>query len=509
MRKLALIILDGWGIGEDKPNNAIYVANTPFFDHLWKTYPKTQLQASGEFVGLPHGQIGGSEVGHLTIGAGRVIFQELPRISRHLEHENIMSVENFAELINAAKKNHLHLIGLLSPGGVHSHEQHLFKLLEMLKKYSCKSPIIHFISDGRDLSPTLGVKSAQRLIKKLHELQFGTVATLTGRFFAMDRDKNYDRTKKAVDLIVHAKAEQPASSKPNTFDNLIEQFQESHKNNITDEFIEPVVIDKQYKGIKKGEPLFFFNFRRDRMKQLVSEIHKQIPEHEIFTMTEYDPSYTFSVIFGKQVIKNTVSELLSSYQLTQLKATETEKFPHVTYFFNGGRETVFKGELHNLSESNKVKHDTMPEMKAQNIVHNVLKQVKEYQPNFILVNFANSDMVGHTGNFQAVVKAIETVDHELKKLCDELTKHHYICVITADHGNADIMYDPETKEPHTAHTLNPVPFIIYDPSNKHNLHVKLNQNPENGLSKIAGTILQLMELKTNQHEFKSLIENKH
>ncbi len=513
MRKLALIILDGWGIGEEKPNNAIHIAQTPFFDQIWKHYPHTQLQASSEFVGLPVGQIGGSEVGHLTIGAGRIIYQTLPRINKSLgeleSEKGILSIKNFKHLLELAKRQPIHMIGQISTGGVHSHEDHLFKILEIMKQYGCKSPIIHFISDGRDTSSISGIKSAQRLIKKIHELEFGTVATMGGRFFFADRDMNLDRTKKAVDVLMGHGSINPEFTK-DVFSNLISAFEETYKKEITDEFVEPLIIDPHFKGIKADDILFFFNFRNDRMKQLITMTKdvSSIPPDHIFTMTRYDKSYPFPVLFEKETISGTIGEVLSSLNLKQLKAAETEKAPHVTYFFNGGVEQIFQGERRAVAESNKVKHDVLPEMKAIEIHENIRNEVLQHNPEFILVNFANPDMVGHTGNFKAVVAGVQSVDRELKKLCEFLTKHNYICLITADHGNADIMYDLETKEPHTAHTLNPVPFIVYDPVDRTNQKIKLNQHPENGLSLIAGTALQLMELQKPAKNFGTLIISK-
>ncbi len=508
MNKLALIVLDGWGIGENAENNAIFKANTPFFDSIWNEYPHTILQASGEYVGLPEGQIGGSEVGHITIGAGRVLFQELPRINRSLNNkdaqEGIMLNTNFLNMLEEARHKPLHLVGLISTGGVHSHQDHLFKLLEILKSEGALSPFIHFISDGRDTGPTSGLESAKRLEETIDRLQFGRIVTLSGRFYAMDRDKNMSRTERAVRLIVEGiKSDeniQEAGNKP-----IESALQSNYEKNITDEFIEPVVLDQEYSGVKEGEPIFFFNFRSDRMKQLITAIQPRTPTSPITTMTQYDKEYTFPVLFEKQKVSDTLGELLSKKGLTQLRAAETEKYAHVTYFFNGGVEVVFDGELRSLAESNKVKHDQMPQMKAREIREQVQEAIKEKHPDFILVNFANPDMVGHTGNFAAVVEGVETVDAQLKNLTEYLVSQGYCCCITADHGNADIMYDLTTGEPHTAHTLNPVPFIVYDPNNSDNKDIKLNQTESNGLSMIAGTVLDLMKIPDLKHEFESLI----
>lgn len=499
MKKLALIVLDGWGIGKEDEHNGIFMAKPEFFNNLWQNYPHTILQASGEYVGLPQGQIGGSEVGHLTLGAGKVIYQELPRITKSLDEkdgdEPISKNENFLKLIELAKKNALNLVGMISPGGVHSHEQHLYRLLEILKREGCLSPNIHFISDGRDVSPLSGIESARRLVNKIKELNFGKVVTLSGRFYAMDRDKNMNRTRRAIDLYIFGKA---------TIEkDLVTAFQNSYDKKILDEFIEPVVVDSEFNGIGKDQPLFFFNFRTDRMKQLVNEINKSIPANPIFTMTRYDKSFPYPVIFEKKAIDNTIGEIVSRYKLAQLRAAETEKYAHVTYFFNGGVERVFDGEHRILIESNKdITHDQMPEMKAKEIAQAVIGEVPKINPSFILVNFANADMVGHTGKMPAIITAIKATDAALKKLCDYLTGQGYICCITADHGNADQTFDHQANHASTAHSLNPVPFIIYDKENK---EIKLNQDKHHGLSKVAGTILKLMEIKEAEG-FENLIE---
>ncbi|OGK14352.1 phosphoglycerate mutase (2,3-diphosphoglycerate-independent) [Candidatus Roizmanbacteria bacterium RIFCSPLOWO2_02_FULL_37_19] len=508
MRKLALVILDGWGIGKKEQNNAIHVAQTPFFDHLWNTYPKTALQASGEYVGLPKGQIGGSEVGHLTIGSGRVTLQELERINKSFiqpyKGGGVETLSVFEKLIYRAQKKQLHIIGLVSPGGVHSNETHLFELLKILKKYKAKNPYIHFISDGRDTMPKSSLKSASRLIQIIRHIRFGRIATLVGRFYAMDRDTNWDRTDMAFELFAHAQGKRKNLG-PSDLENLTQAIQNSYEVNITDEFIEPTIIDTNYQGIHQGDPILFFNFRSDRMKQIVSKFLENFSHLNIFTMTRYDESFEAQPLFEKEYIRDTFSSIIDSIGLTQLKAAETEKGPHVTYFFHGGRDIQFKKEVRTIEQSNRVLHNTAPEMKVKEITRNIMNLVEQQNPDFILVNFANPDMVGHTGDFQAVVDAVEKVDRYLKSLCSYLTKHHYICCITADHGNADFMYDLGTGEKHTAHTLSPVPFIVYDPYDKKNQLVGLSQNEANGLSKITGTILDLMDLKQSVFEFESLI----
>ncbi len=511
MNKLALIILDGWGIGEEKENNAIFRARTPFFDYLWENYPHTILQASGEYVGLPEGQIGGSEVGHMTIGAGKVLFTELVRISRSLKNPNseegILFNTNFLNLLEIAKEKPLHLVGMISTGGVHSHEDYFFDLLRVLKSEGAQSPFIHFISDGRDTMPNSGIESARRLLSVLKELEFGKVVTLSGRYYAMDRDNNMDRTQRAAQLMIEGnKSEENILAADASQVTPLEQaFHQSYTKNITDEFIEPIVVDPDFTGIAQNDAVCFFNFRSDRMKQLISTMATLSPTAGITTMTQYDKSYEFPVLFEKQNVSNTLGELLASRGLSQLRAAETEKYAHVTYFFNGGVEVVFDGELRSLSKSNLVKHDQMPEMKAKEITEQVRLNVEEKKPDFILVNFANPDMVGHTGNVDAVITGVETVDAQLKNLTEFLSAQGYLCCITADHGNADIMYDLITGEPHTAHTLNPVPFVVYDPNNAEIKKVKLDQTESNGLSMIAGTVLDLMDVPDLQHEFKSLI----
>jgi 2,3-bisphosphoglycerate-independent phosphoglycerate mutase len=503
MRKLALIILDGFGIGEKAPNNAIHMAHTPFIDSLWNTYPHTTLQASGEFVGLPEGQIGGSEVGHLTIGAGRVIYQDLPRVTKGLK-EDYLAIQNLNDLILLAQKHTLHLVGLVSPGGIHSHSDHLFRMLEILRENNCKPPIIHVITDGRDRPMHEGKEIIGRLVKEMDKFKFGSIATISGRYHAMDRDKNWSRTDKTVDLIVGGASAQSSST---AHTDVLSYIDSQYKAGISDEYIEPAIIDANYLGVQNNDVLFFFNFRSDRMKQLVTRIHEAKSENNIFTMTQYDKTYSFPVIFEKQEVKDTLGEIISSLGHTQVRAAETEKHAHVTYFFNGGVEVIFDNEIRQLAKSNLVRHEEKPFMKARAIASNVRALVAQHNPSFVLVNFANADMVGHSGNFNATVRAVEKIDRELITLCAFLVEQGFICCITSDHGNADIMYDLVTNEPRTSHTMNPVPFIVYDPKNSQRASLKLNQNPNNGLSMIAGTVLELMEIRDYGSPLPSLIED--
>lgn len=504
MRKVALIILDGFGIGKPDKNNAIYVARTPFFDELWNSCPHTKLEASGLAVGLPAGQIGGSEVGHLTIGAGRVLYQDLVRIDRAFaepdnEEYGIKHNKTFIAFLEKAKEKSAHLLGLLSPGGIHSYDTHLHTIIRIMHDYGCKEPFIHVISDGRDTLPQSGVGYGSTLQKLIDELQFGKIVGVTGRFYAMDRDKNLDRTQQFFDLIVKAKALKNAAT-------LEDAFRNNYKEKLTDELQVSTLIEANYKGLHEGEPVLFFNFRSDRMKQIATMLHEAFPANPFYTMTQYDKSYPYPVFFKKQILTNTLSEIISNHSIQQLKAAETDKIPHVTYFFNGGVEVVFPGETHAFVASTKVTYDKSPEMRAKEITDNVQSALTNRpDTGFAVVNFANADLVSHFGNFDSSVKAVETVDRELKRLCEYLVDKDYICIITADHGNADEMFDEATGQPRTAHTMNPVPFIVYDPKKQYPESFVLNQSSGLGLSHVAATVLQLMDLPIPQEFDKSLM----
>jgi 2,3-bisphosphoglycerate-independent phosphoglycerate mutase len=505
MKKLALIILDGWGIGEKNENNAIFVAKTPFIDSVWTNFPHTTLQASHEYVGLPHGQLGGSEVGHLTIGAGRIFFQDLPRINNAFDDPydqktGILGNHTFREFVALAKSQPVHLIGLVSSGGIHSHQDHLHKLLEIMKDESCKAPIIHFISDGRDTLPKSGINYAKLLLEKINQLGgYGKIVDVTGRFYAMDRDNNWDRIEKAVQVMGYAQSEKKKQD-------ILTSFEDNYRDGLTDEMQEATLVDADFHGIANGEPIFFFDFRSDRMKQIVKKLHDNFPSNPTFTMTQYDKDFPYPVLFEKQRLTETLGEVISRACIPQIRAAETDKIPHVTYFFNGGVETTFQGEHHVFVESTKTTYDKTPEMRASAIVDGVIAKINEFPDiGFGVINFANADLVGHFGVFGAVIKACETVDKELKRLCEYLTQKGFVCVITSDHGNADEMVDTTTGQPKTSHTLNPVPFMIYAPNHLELQKISLDQNEANGLSKIAGTILEIMELKKPDHDYDSLI----
>jgi 2,3-bisphosphoglycerate-independent phosphoglycerate mutase len=503
MKKLALIVLDGWGVGKKDNNNAIHVANTPFFDKLWNEYPHTILQASHEYVGLPHGQLGGSEVGHMVMGAGKIIYQDLMRITIALDKPNdseygIIQNKTFQQFLDEAKKHKVHLIGMISPGGIHSHQEHLFNLLTLMKEHGCQSPYIHFISDGRDTPPQSGITFAKELSGVLHKLNFGTIATVCGRFYTMDRDLNWDRVEQGADLIAYAKGKKLK-------DGIHEAFQDNYAEGLTDELQEATVVYKDYEGVQPEDVLFFFNFRSDRMRQIVTKMHELFPHNKLFTMAKYHKDFTYPYVFDKVKADFTIGEILSKQGINQLRAAETDKIPHVTYFFNGGVDVVFPGEEHAFVESTKVTYDKSPQMRAKEIVDEVVKMIEAKDIGFALVNFANADLVGHFGIFESTVKACEILDTQLERLCNFLTDKGYMCIVTSDHGNADYKMDEKTGKPLTSHSLNPVPFIVYDPHNPEIHKLKLDQNTENGLSKVAGTALDLMGIERPQKDFESLI----
>jgi len=490
MRKVALIIFDGWGYNSKHKGNAIFQAHTPFFDRVFHDFPHTILQASHEYVGLDKNALGGSEVGHLTIGAGRVVLQDSPRITSGLvdfqngKNDSLLA-SNLQSFLNKAKIQQPHLIGMISPGGIHSRQEHLYQIMEIMKGAGCLQPIIHFISDGRDSLPNSGIGYAKKLLTYICKNDYGKVATLIGRFYAMDRDNNQNRTNEAVDLILNAKADISKSY-------LLDAFHDNYINKLTDELQKATLIDPDYQGIKDGEPLFFFNFRSDRMKQLVSALHNKIPKNPIFTMTSYSSNFDFPIIFAKNIITHTLGEQISRSGLSQLRVAETDKIPHVTYFFNGGSEKIFAGESRDFVASTKETYDKTPKMKAKEIVDiAVEKIIQKPEISFVLVNFANADLVAHFGNFESTISACEVVDIESSRLCQFLMDKGFICCITSDHGHAEDMIDEQTGQVKTAHTLNPVPFIIYAPNTQ---NIKLDQNLKNGLSRIAATILDLMGL---------------
>ena len=461
---VTLVILDGFGYSPKKEGNAIALANTPFWDYLWSTYPKGLLKASGEAVGLPEGQMGNSEVGHMNIGAGRIVWQDIVRITKAIESGEIENNPVLNKAFKTAKEKgvKLHFIGLLSDGGVHSHIKHLFGLLELAKKRGLEKVCVHPILDGRDTPPKSAEIYLKQLIEKLKELGIGSIGTMGGRYYYMDRDKRWNRTEKAYNAMVLGEGYRCTDP--------IKALHDAYNRGETDEFVKPYVINPECL-IEDGDVVFFFNFRADRMRQIVSAVgledfkgferKKVVKPSYVATMTLYDETFPFDVAFPPQELKNVLGEVISKLGYKQLRIAETEKYAHVTYFFNGGREEPFPGEDRILVPSPKVAtYDLKPEMSAPEVTEKVVERIKSGEYKLIVLNYANPDMVGHTGNLEATIKAIETIDKCLKQVVKTTLEMEGVCVITADHGNAEQMIDPETGGPWTAHTTNPVPFVV-------------------------------------------------
>lgn len=492
-KKVLLIIMDGWGLGKVAAADAIQQANTPFTDSLYKKYPHTTLTTCGEAVGLPDGQMGNSEVGHLNLGAGRIVYQELQRINVAIRDGSFSKNESLLTAIRFAKNNNkpLHLIGLVSNGGVHSHINHLKSILDVCKHEGLKNVFIHAFTDGRDCDPKSGLGFIKDLAAHL-KLSGGKIASICGRYFAMDRDKRWERIKKAYDALVNGKGDMATDA--------ITAIENSYRQNITDEFIKPtVIVDEQQHPIatiQDGDAVLCINFRTDRCREITQVLtQSDFPEQEMkkldlhyTTMTEYDQNFkNIAVIFDNDNLNNTLGEIIEQNGLKQIRAAETEKYPHVTFFFSGGREKEFQGEKRILVPSPKVAtYDLQPEMSAKELTEALLKEIKNQSFDFGCINFANSDMVGHTGVFQAAVKAVETVDACVEQLVTTALENGYTIFLTADHGNSDYMIN-EDGTANTAHTLNPVPLFVIDKVSK------LNLKPGK-LGDIAPTILTLMQL---------------
>lgn len=459
-KKGAILILDGWGHGQIPEVSAIAQADTPYVDSLYKQYPNAELVTYGGQVGLPDGQMGNSEVGHLNIGAGRIVFQELARINNAINDHSLDDHPVILEGIAYAVKENkpIHLLGLLSDGGVHSHISHITALCHIIRKH-CSQPIyIHAFLDGRDTDPHGGAGYLETLLKDVEGLDV-TLSTIIGRYYAMDRDKRWERIKKAYDLLIHGKG--------NHTDDAIETVKSEYKNEHTDEFMPAIKVGNDGL-IEADDVVFFSNFRTDRPRQLTTVLTqedmpdfgmKTLPLYYI-TMTNYDSTYEgIKVVFEKDNLKQTIGEVMADQRLTQLRMAETEKYPHVTFFLNGGREEPFDGEARIVVPSPKVAtYDLQPEMSALEVKDQLMNHVKKHHPDFICLNFANTDMVGHTGVMSAAIKAVETVDGCLKEIVPLLIEENYEIIIIADHGNSDIMINPDGS-PHTAHTTNPVPVI--------------------------------------------------
>lgn len=488
--KALLIILDGYGIAENPDVSAIEQADTPYIDSLFRQYPHSTLTASGKKVGLPEGQFGNSEVGHLNIGAGRIVPQELTRVNTSIEDGSFFENDVLTTATGKAKENgRIHLMGLFSDGGVHSHNNHLYALLKLAKKAGISDTYVHAFTDGRDTDPHGGLEYMKEFEQEAKEIGAGKIASIVGRYYAMDRDNRWDRTKLAYDLLVRGKGQ--------AFDTPKDALRASYDEDITDEFIKPKLIDQTPDSrIRKDDVIIFFNIRGDRARQITRaltetgfnqfDVEQDLNLHYA-TFTAYDETFDVEVAYPPLTLNNTLGEIVSRHKLNQLRIAETEKYPHVTYFFNGGEEEPFEGEQRILIPSPKVAtYDLQPEMSAPEVADKLCTQLKTEKYHLGILNFANPDMVGHTGDMQAAVRAVETIDTQLKKVVETATTHSYKMLIIADHGNADRMID-DKGNPHTAHTSALVPALILNEPEAENIHDGI-------LADVAPTLLKLMGL---------------
>ena len=503
-----LLILDGYGERKEKDGNAIALANTPVMDKLKKEFPYVEGQASGLFVGLPDGQMGNSEVGHMNMGAGRIVYQELTRITKAIEDGDFFENKALKEAVEHCKKENtaLHFMGLVSSGGVHSHIGHIYGLLELAKRAGLKKVYLHAFLDGRDTPPDSGKSFLMDVEKKMQELGVGEIATISGRYYAMDRDKNYDRVEKAYRAMVDGTGEKASS--------VEEAIDASYAKKVYDEFVLPTVIEKDgaVHTVADGDAMIFFNFRPDRAREICHafcddefNFFNRGARKKVFFVcfTDYDPTIPNKrVAFEKEEIHNTLGEVVSNLGKNQLRIAETEKYAHVTFFFNGGKEEPYENEDRILVPSPKEvpTYDLKPEMSCYTVTEKLTEAIRSGKYDLVVANFANPDMVGHTGVLSAAIKAIEVVDECMGKVVDAVESMHGNLFILADHGNADIMIDEKTGEPYTAHTTNPVPFILVS-DEKHKLR-------EGGcLADIAPTLLELMEIpQPKEMTGKSLLE---
>jgi 2,3-bisphosphoglycerate-independent phosphoglycerate mutase len=492
-KKVILLIMDGWGLGKVASSDAIQHAKTPFVSSLYSKYPNTTLTTCGEAVGLPDGQMGNSEVGHLNLGAGRIVYQELQRINVAIRDGSFAKNDGLLRAIRLAKSSQkpLHLLGLVSDGGVHSHINHLKAIVDVCKNEGLDNVFIHAFTDGRDTDPKSGLGFIKDLQSHLNKT-VGKIASVSGRYCAMDRDKRWERIKLAYDALVKGEGEKATDA--------IEAIDNSYKKNITDEFIKPtVVVDESQHALGKiedGDVAICFNFRTDRCREITQVLTQvDLPDFgmkklslDYTTMTEYDHSFkNVHIIFSNDNLNNTIGEVLEKHHLKQIRIAETEKYPHVTFFFSGGREIPFEGEKRILIPSPKVAtYDLKPEMSAYEVTDALLPEIKSQTADFICLNFANADMVGHTGVWEAAIKAVETVDRCVEKVVTTGLQHGYTTFLTADHGNSDYMIN-EDGTPNTAHTLNPVPIFIIDSEWRGKLK-------PGKLADVAPTILTMMDI---------------
>ena len=490
-KRTLLCILDGWGISKDTKYNAVYSAKTPNFDKFMAQMPSTSIHADGLYVGLPEGQMGNSEVGHLNIGAGRIVYQELTRINKSIDEGDFFKNEEFLSAINHVKKYNsaLHIWGLVSPGGVHSSMKHLKALIKLASQEGLKNVYVHAFLDGRDTPPKSAHIYLEEIEQELQKYNLPPIASIIGRYWAMDRDKRWDRVEKAYNCLTLSEGIKEDNSKL--------AIQNSYKNDITDEFVKPVVISKR--RVEDNDAVIFFNYRPDRAREITRAFNdenfdgfsrKKIIKNLYYVcMTQYDETFKVPVAFRPQSLKNILGDVLDDNNIKQFRTAETEKYAHITFFFNGGVEKSGKLETRALVNSPKVAtYDLKPEMSAYEVCDNVLKALDDDEFGFILVNFANPDMVGHTGVMDAAIKACEAVDECVGKIAIKALENDVTMIITADHGNAEWMYNEQTHAPQTAHTTNIVPFIIVSKD-------KFELNETGALCDIAPTILDIMNIK--------------
>jgi 2,3-bisphosphoglycerate-independent phosphoglycerate mutase len=489
-KKVILLIMDGWGLGKVPAADAIQAANTPFIDSLNSKYPHNTLITCGESVGLPEGQMGNSEVGHLNLGAGRIVYQELQRINVAIKDHSFAKNETLLAAVQKAKKNQvtLHLLGLVSDGGVHSHINHLKAILDVCKEQQVEKLVLHAFTDGRDTDPKSGIRFIEDIQHHLNQTT-GVIGTVTGRYYAMDRDQRWERVQQAYEALVLGKGGETSD--------ILKTIRENYDQGITDEFLKPIInknIDPQVRNIKNGDVVLCFNFRTDRCREItevLTQAHhpgsgmKKL-DLDYITMTEFDKSFkNISVLFHTENLQLTIGEVIANAGLQQIRIAETEKYPHVSFFFSGGREKEFPGEKRLMAPSPKVAtYDLQPEMSARAVTDLILPELEKGAASFICLNFANADMVGHTGVWDAVIKAVETVDRCVEQIVVSALKNNYSIFLTADHGNADYMINDDGT-PNTAHTLNPVPYWIISASVHNGVKPGI-------LADVAPTILKLM-----------------
>lgn len=493
MKKVVLAIMDGWGCAAEDCRNAVALANTPVYDELLKKYPNTKINADGEYVGLPEGQMGNSEVGHLNLGAGRVVYQDLTRINKEIREGKFFENPEFLRAIEHVKKNNssLHLMGLVSDGGVHSSFEHLLALIDLAKKHNLEKVFVHAFLDGRDTPPQSAINYVKQLDEKLAKEKLPPVASVIGRYYVMDRDNRWDRVQKAYDCLCLGECNKASSA--------AEAVENSYKEGVNDEFVLPTVIDGKESRLNDGDAIIFFNYRPDRAREITRAINKEdfdgferkkvLKNIYYICMAQYDETFNLPIAYPSQKLTNILGEVLANKGLKQFRTAETEKYAHVTFFFNGGIEEPFKGEVRELVASPKVAtYDLQPTMSAFEVDKIVCEAILLKEYDFVLVNFANPDMVGHTGIVDAAITAVETVDKCIGKVVEAVKEAGYVMLLTADHGNAECMVDEKTGAPFTAHTSNKVPLVLINDGD-----VKLKEN--GALCDVAPTILEIMGIE--------------